>query len=58
MALLKQVNYSLKNLLPYFNIFFAGHYTCFIRWTKDEWYKCDDHLVSKVTIKEVLNSEG
>ena len=36
----------------------AGHYTCFIRWTKDEWVKCDDHIVSKASIKEVLNSEG
>jgi len=36
----------------------SGHYTCFIRLTREQWFKCDDHLISKASINDVMNSEG
>lgn len=36
----------------------SGHYTSFIRLTKDQWFKCDDHIISKASIKDVMKSEG
>ncbi|XP_065899695.1 ubiquitin carboxyl-terminal hydrolase 22-like isoform X2 [Dysidea avara] len=35
-----------------------GHYTCFIRQLEDQWFKCDDAWITKVTRDKVLNSEG
>lgn len=34
-----------------------GHYTCFVRYG-DEWYKCDDHTITKATTKQVLLSRA
>lgn len=36
----------------------SGHYTCFIRQTQDEWFKCDDSYIVKASLEEVLSSEG
>jgi ubiquitin carboxyl-terminal hydrolase 22/27/51 len=36
----------------------SGHYTSFIRQHKDQWFKCDDAIITKATIKDVLDSEG
>lgn len=36
----------------------SGHYTSFIRLRNDQWFKCDDHIISKASINDVLNSEG
>ncbi|RNA03269.1 ubiquitin carboxyl-terminal hydrolase 22 [Brachionus plicatilis] len=36
----------------------SGHYTSFIRLRNDQWFKCSDHIISKASINEVLNSEG
>jgi ubiquitin carboxyl-terminal hydrolase 22/27/51 len=36
----------------------SGHYTSFIRLTKEQWFKCDDHIISKASIKDVMKSEG
>ena len=32
----------------------SGHYTSFIRLKNDQWYKCDDHIISKSTISDVI----
>jgi ubiquitin carboxyl-terminal hydrolase 22/27/51 len=34
-----------------------GHYTCYIR-QREIWYKCDDHIVTKAPLSDVLNSRG
>lgn len=36
----------------------SGHYTTFIRQHKDQWFKCDDAIITKASIKDVLDSEG
>ena len=36
----------------------AGHYTAYVRQHKDQWYRCDDHLINRASLSEVLNSEG
>ncbi|XP_054160267.1 ubiquitin carboxyl-terminal hydrolase 22-like [Oppia nitens] len=36
----------------------TGHYTAFIRLHRDQWFKCDDHLIMRASVQEVLNSEG
>lgn len=36
----------------------AGHYTAYIRQHRDHWFKCDDHLITKADIRDVLQSEG
>ena len=36
----------------------SGHYFSFVRQHKNRWFKCDDHLVTKASIQEVLSSEA
>lgn len=36
----------------------SGHYTSFIRQHKDQWFKCDDAIITKAGIADVLDSEG
>lgn len=36
----------------------SGHYTAYVRQQKDFWYKCDDQLIERATLKQVLDSEG
>ncbi|XP_050390499.1 ubiquitin carboxyl-terminal hydrolase 22 isoform X3 [Patella vulgata] len=50
--------YSLFAVVNHCGTIEVGHYTCYIRLHKDQWFKCDDHMITKATITEVLNSEG
>lgn len=36
----------------------TGHYTAYIRQCRDQWFKCDDHLITRASVQEVLQSEG
>ncbi|XP_022667486.1 ubiquitin carboxyl-terminal hydrolase 22-like isoform X1 [Varroa jacobsoni] len=36
----------------------TGHYTAYIRQHRDAWFSCDDHDIKKVSLQEVLDSEG
>jgi len=36
----------------------GGHYTCFVRQQNGQWFKCDDHLITKASLTDVLSSEG
>jgi ubiquitin C-terminal hydrolase len=36
----------------------AGHYTAFVRQQRNHWFKCDDHLITRANLREVLDSEG
>ncbi|XP_060063391.1 ubiquitin carboxyl-terminal hydrolase 22-like [Ylistrum balloti] len=50
--------YSLFAVVNHMGTIESGHYTCFIRQLKDQWFKCDDHLINKALAGDVLNSEG
>ena len=54
----KLFRYSLFAVVNHVGSLDAGHYTAFVRQHRDQWYKCDDHLITRATIKDVLNSEG
>lgn len=36
----------------------TGHYTSYIRQHRDQWFKCDDHLITRASVQDVLDSEG
>ncbi|XP_074648440.1 ubiquitin carboxyl-terminal hydrolase 22-like [Tubulanus polymorphus] len=50
--------YSLFAVVNHSGTIECGHYTCYIRLHKNQWFKCDDHLILKADVNEVLNSEG
>ncbi|KAL3877687.1 hypothetical protein ACJMK2_035354 [Sinanodonta woodiana] len=50
--------YSLFAVVNHSGTIECGHYTCYVRQHKDQWFKCDDHLITKAMPQEVLNSEG
>ena len=50
--------YSLFAVVNHSGTIECGHYTCFIRQHKNQWFKCDDHLITKAMPQDVLNSEG
>ncbi|KAL4240000.1 Ubiquitin carboxyl-terminal hydrolase 22 [Mactra antiquata] len=50
--------YSLFAVVNHSGTIECGHYTCFIRQHKNQWFKCDDHLITRALPQEVLNSEG
>lgn len=35
-----------------------GHYIAYVRQQHDYWYKCDDDVIMRANLKEVLGSEG
>ncbi|XP_053213153.1 ubiquitin carboxyl-terminal hydrolase 22-like isoform X1 [Panonychus citri] len=36
----------------------TGHYTAYVRQHKDQWFKCDDHIITRASVQDVLDSEG
>lgn len=36
----------------------TGHYTAYVRQHRDHWFKCDDHLITRASLQDVLDSEG
>ena len=50
--------YSLYAVVNHLGTLDSGHYTCFIRQHRDQWFKCDDHMITKATSAAVLQSEG
>lgn len=50
--------YSLFAVVNHYGTIESGHYTCYIRSLKEQWYRCEDHLIKRATAGEVLNSEG
>lgn len=50
--------YSLFAVVNHVGSLDAGHYTAFVRQHRDQWYKCDDHMITRATIQDVLQSEG
>ncbi|CAH1793786.1 unnamed protein product [Owenia fusiformis] len=57
-GLTSQHKYSLYAVVNHRGTADTGHYTCFIRQHKNQWFKCEDHLITKVDLKDVLRSEG
>ncbi|XP_068082564.1 ubiquitin carboxyl-terminal hydrolase 22-like [Anabrus simplex] len=50
--------YSLFAVIHHAGTYEGGHYSVFIRQKHGQWYKCDDHLITKANLEEVLNSES
>jgi ubiquitin carboxyl-terminal hydrolase 22/27/51 len=50
--------YSLFAVINHHGTLESGHYTSFVRQEKDQWFSCDDAVVTKATMEELLNSEG
>ncbi|XP_006902972.1 PREDICTED: ubiquitin carboxyl-terminal hydrolase 22-A-like [Elephantulus edwardii] len=50
--------YSLFAVVNHQGTLESGHYTSYIRHHKDQWFKCDDAVITKASIKDVLDSEG
>lgn len=50
--------YSLFAVVNHSGTIETGHYTAFVRQQENQWFKCDDALITKASVDEVLNSEG
>ncbi|KAJ8897939.1 hypothetical protein PR048_003297 [Dryococelus australis] len=50
--------YSLFAVVNHSGSLDAGHYTAFVRQRSNHWFKCDDHIITKANLQEVLDSEG
>ncbi|KAJ8346024.1 hypothetical protein SKAU_G00302170 [Synaphobranchus kaupii] len=57
-ALNNDNKYSLFAVVNHQGTLESGHYTSFIRQHKDQWFKCDDAIITKASITDVLDSEG
>jgi ubiquitin carboxyl-terminal hydrolase 22/27/51 len=55
---LADYRYSLYAVINHVGTLDAGHYTAYVRHQKDVWVKCDDHIITTATLKQVLDSEG
>ncbi|XP_062507983.1 ubiquitin carboxyl-terminal hydrolase 22-like isoform X2 [Corticium candelabrum] len=50
--------YSLFAVVNHSGTMDTGHYTCYVRHNKDQWYKCDDPWITKANTSDVLHSEA
>lgn len=50
--------YSLFAVVNHLGSLDAGHYTAYVRQMKGSWFKCDDHMITRASLREVLESEG
>ena len=50
--------YNLFSVVNHHGSIDAGHYTSYIRLHEDTWYKCNDEIISKADLLDVLCSEG
>uniref|UniRef100_A0A8C6QFJ1 Ubiquitin carboxyl-terminal hydrolase n=1 Tax=Nannospalax galili TaxID=1026970 RepID=A0A8C6QFJ1_NANGA len=54
----RENKYSLFAVINHHGTLESGHYTSFIRQEKDQWFNCDDAIITKATIEDLLYSEG
>lgn len=50
--------YSLYSVVNHRGTADSGHYTCFIRQHKNHWFRCEDNIITKANMDDVLQSEG
>ncbi|KAH8372122.1 hypothetical protein KR093_010113 [Drosophila rubida] len=50
--------FSLYAVVNHLGTIDTGHYTAYVRHQKDTWVKCDDHIITMASLKQVLDSEG
>ncbi|VDM94975.1 unnamed protein product [Thelazia callipaeda] len=50
--------YELFGVVNHLGTMESGHYTCYIRHQTNQWFQCDDQKVSRVSMEEVLSSQG
>ncbi|XP_054282404.1 ubiquitin carboxyl-terminal hydrolase 22-like [Macrosteles quadrilineatus] len=55
---LEDYRYSLFAVINHEGSLDTGHYTAYIRQQHRHWYKCDDHMITRAHISQVLDSEG
>ncbi|XP_055691431.1 ubiquitin carboxyl-terminal hydrolase nonstop [Lutzomyia longipalpis] len=55
---LTDFRYSLYAVINHTGTMETGHYIAYVRHQKDFWVKCDDHIITTATLKQVLDSEG
>lgn len=36
----------------------SGHYLCYVRRQNDDWYRCDDHIITRSSVEEVRNCQA
>jgi ubiquitin carboxyl-terminal hydrolase 20/33 len=53
----KETKYELVSVINHYGSLSGGHYTCYTKHER-EWYLCNDSLVTRSTIDEVLSSEA
>ncbi|XP_025096651.1 ubiquitin carboxyl-terminal hydrolase 22-like isoform X2 [Pomacea canaliculata] len=46
--------YSLFAVVNHSGTIESGHYTCFIRSHKNQWFKCEDHIITRATAGELF----
>ncbi|MFH4976615.1 hypothetical protein AB6A40_003324 [Gnathostoma spinigerum] len=58
-SLIKNRNkYELFAVVNHHGTMESGHYTCSIRHQHNQWFECDDQLITRIPTENVLNSEG
>lgn len=50
--------YSLFAVVNHLGSLDAGHYTAYVKQMQGYWFKCDDHMITRASLREVLDSEG
>lgn len=50
--------YHLYAVVNHIGSFEGGHYYCYIKHGPNLWFKCDDHMITRASRDEVLNSPG
>ncbi|VDN87849.1 unnamed protein product, partial [Brugia pahangi] len=50
--------YELFAVVNHLGTMESGHYTCYIRHQRNQWFQCDDQKVTKVPTERVLSSQG
>jgi len=53
----EEYKYELFAVVNHLGTLQSGHYTCFIR-QNITWFRCDDALITKASIEQVLSSEA
>jgi len=50
--------YSLYAVTNHMGTTDCGHYTAYVKHHREEWFKCDDHQITRASLSDVLASEG
>lgn len=54
----KNNKYSLFAVINHLGSLQSGHYSVFVRQHEDQWFRCNDSVIMKASIQDVLQSEA